>query len=569
MMRKKEPRGRSVLARDAMGNGDRNNDASADASVDGWFDLLDEELEREATARPAGARTSNVPIGLAGLNEISNKVTPVMLAPVSHLLPIEPSIAPEPARDAWDDDLVEEPFGGGLFSEPAANGVQAPVVRPSLPPLVEAEDEHGQEFFEFGEPSQERLRAPMNPAAPSLPQHRSGFETSSSGAEGSDALPPLQESSRSSFPPATGRLSSMRRSRPPDTSSIPSMSLPRPTTPPRTPTLLGQSPSLPPPSPPIAPSDEDTFDLSDFDRWGKAVPTSSPPAQAPSFPSERCNTSTVPAPVQALFTDGPTFVSPPESDAFSEALTAPRVGPNVPSVSPLRPTPDQATPAVRLHPPAASHSAPPRSGGALSNTHPRRNNATMTWDEAPTPAMGTPVLPAEAQPLEAPRPPPPLPPPAPGPQPARPPQTATARNSPSSPRITPDIAPVRRVSPRQEMHERLDVGDFTAALTMAETMLEVDPDDQDALHVAEVCRAKLKAIYINRLGSLNKIPILAVHPSNLRSLSLDHRSGFLLSLIDGMSSIEEIIDIAAMSPLEALRTLYALLTQHVIALRDR
>ncbi len=119
------------------------------------------------------------------------------------------------------------------------------------------------------------------------------------------------------------------------------------------------------------------------------------------------------------------------------------------------------------------------------------------------------------------------------------------------------------------MHERLDVGDFTAALATAETMLEVDPDDQDAMHVAEVCRAKLKAIYIGRLGSLDKIPVLAVQRTNLRGLSLDHRSGFLLSMIDGMSSIEEIIDIAAMPPLEALRTLYNLVTQQIITLRDR
>lgn len=119
------------------------------------------------------------------------------------------------------------------------------------------------------------------------------------------------------------------------------------------------------------------------------------------------------------------------------------------------------------------------------------------------------------------------------------------------------------------MHERFDLGDFTGALNTAETLLEVDPDDRDAKHIAEVCRAKLRAIYIGRLGSLDQVPVLAVAPSEFRWLSLDHRAGFLLSLIDGASTLEDVIDVSAMSQLEALRTLYNLMTQQIITLRKR
>ena len=44
------------------------------------------------------------------------------------------------------------------------------------------------------------------------------------------------------------------------------------------------------------------------------------------------------------------------------------------------------------------------------------------------------------------------------------------------------------------------------------------------------------------------------------------RAGFLLSLVDGISSIEELLDISSMPRLEALRILYGLLDQRVIAL---
>ena len=42
---------------------------------------------------------------------------------------------------------------------------------------------------------------------------------------------------------------------------------------------------------------------------------------------------------------------------------------------------------------------------------------------------------------------------------------------------------------------------------------------------------------------------------------------FVLSLVDGVSTIEELVDVSSMEPLEVLRTLYNLLSQNVISLR--
>jgi hypothetical protein len=43
----------------------------------------------------------------------------------------------------------------------------------------------------------------------------------------------------------------------------------------------------------------------------------------------------------------------------------------------------------------------------------------------------------------------------------------------------------------------------------------------------------------------------------------------LLSLVDGMSTIEELLDISGMPRLDALRILYGLLDQRAIALSER
>jgi hypothetical protein len=120
---------------------------------------------------------------------------------------------------------------------------------------------------------------------------------------------------------------------------------------------------------------------------------------------------------------------------------------------------------------------------------------------------------------------------------------------------------------RAAMRDRLALEDFAGALSVAERLLQLDRDDREARQVVLRCREELRALYSRRLGPLDQIPSTVVSPSEIRWLSLDNRAGFLLSLIDGMSTIEDIIDVSTMPSLEVLRTLHNLLTQKVIVLR--
>ena len=118
-----------------------------------------------------------------------------------------------------------------------------------------------------------------------------------------------------------------------------------------------------------------------------------------------------------------------------------------------------------------------------------------------------------------------------------------------------------------EMKDRYAMGDFTGALVIAESVLEVDAGDPEALRYAESCRKVLTQMYAARLGALDRVVEVAVPADQIRWLSLDHRAGFLLSLVDGISTVEEILDISGMSKLEALRIMYALLEQRVITIQ--
>jgi hypothetical protein len=73
-------------------------------------------------------------------------------------------------------------------------------------------------------------------------------------------------------------------------------------------------------------------------------------------------------------------------------------------------------------------------------------------------------------------------------------------------------------------------------------------------------------MYSARLGSLDQRVTVAVPSDQIRWLTLDHRAGFLLSLVDGGITVDQILDISGMPRLDALRIMYQLLDQRVISL---
>ncbi len=120
-----------------------------------------------------------------------------------------------------------------------------------------------------------------------------------------------------------------------------------------------------------------------------------------------------------------------------------------------------------------------------------------------------------------------------------------------------------------KLRDSYAMGDFSGALAAAEELLARDPGDLDAARYAQSCRGVLIEMYSARLGRLDRVVHVAVAPERVRWLSLDHRAGFLLSLADGASTVEELLDISGMPVLDALRILAELLEQGVIRIEAR
>jgi hypothetical protein len=141
-----------------------------------------------------------------------------------------------------------------------------------------------------------------------------------------------------------------------------------------------------------------------------------------------------------------------------------------------------------------------------------------------------------------------------------------ARSGPPPRVLLPSAPASGRDAEITEMKDRYAMGDFTGALIVAESLLEANADDLDAQRYAQSCRDVLTQMYTARLGALTQRVSVAVPGDQIRWLSLDHRAGFVLSLIDGSSTVEELLDISGMNRLDALRILYTLYDQRVIAL---
>jgi hypothetical protein len=131
----------------------------------------------------------------------------------------------------------------------------------------------------------------------------------------------------------------------------------------------------------------------------------------------------------------------------------------------------------------------------------------------------------------------------------------------------PEISERTIDDPVAEMAERFKLGDYTGALEMSELILAEDPGNLEAAECGESCRTVLVGMYAAKLAPLNRSPVVVVPRSQMRWLSIDHRAGFVLSLIDGSVSVETVLDLSGMPRLDALRILHELVQQRIVALK--
>jgi hypothetical protein len=99
-------------------------------------------------------------------------------------------------------------------------------------------------------------------------------------------------------------------------------------------------------------------------------------------------------------------------------------------------------------------------------------------------------------------------------------------------------------------------------------------DDSGNALIAKMCEAFDRSDFLaavslaERLLGHRRVPVVIALRSQLNQYSLDHREGFVLSLIDGIAPVEQLFDLAGVPMLEVLRLLCQLVDKRVVALVD-
>lgn len=109
--------------------------------------------------------------------------------------------------------------------------------------------------------------------------------------------------------------------------------------------------------------------------------------------------------------------------------------------------------------------------------------------------------------------------------------------------------------------------DYSAAIDAVEAVLAEDAEGVVAPVMLHRYRELLIRVYEGYIGGMTQVPLVAVPLHQIAAENLDHRTGFLLSRIDGLLSFDDILDVSGMPRLDAYRILARLLRRGFLEVR--
>ncbi len=110
----------------------------------------------------------------------------------------------------------------------------------------------------------------------------------------------------------------------------------------------------------------------------------------------------------------------------------------------------------------------------------------------------------------------------------------------------------------------LDLDDFSGAVELLEKAIDREPDNIEIGQLLEQAQAELESHLRVKLGGGSRMPAVCMSGDEVIWLNLDHRAGFILSLIDGNTSLDDLKSICGLPNLDLLRVLVQLLDEKVI-----
>ncbi len=117
----------------------------------------------------------------------------------------------------------------------------------------------------------------------------------------------------------------------------------------------------------------------------------------------------------------------------------------------------------------------------------------------------------------------------------------------------------------QDAHEAIESEDLEGALELLRAAATRDPDRIELEGFVDGVRSRLLKQYRDQVGDVEAIPRIIADQAAVMRFNLPADAGFLLSLVDGQTTVQEIVSISGMDAFDAFQILKSLLEANIAA----
>ncbi len=117
---------------------------------------------------------------------------------------------------------------------------------------------------------------------------------------------------------------------------------------------------------------------------------------------------------------------------------------------------------------------------------------------------------------------------------------------------------------REEVVDLVSGGMIDEAYELLTTTTSEKEADLETLALLELLRMHLHEDVLVRLGSTESVPRIEMAPEDLMKFNLPAGAGFLISRIDGLTPVEDLVAVSGMDPFETMHTLGRLLEAGIV-----
>ncbi len=120
----------------------------------------------------------------------------------------------------------------------------------------------------------------------------------------------------------------------------------------------------------------------------------------------------------------------------------------------------------------------------------------------------------------------------------------------------------------QDAREAMGMEDLEGALELLRMSADLDPDRMEVETYVDMVRSQLVKRYRNRVGDPRSVVRLAVAADEVSRFNLSSVAGFLLSQVDGSTTVEQLLTLSGVDSFESYRALSGLLDAGIVAVES-